>query len=44
MKIVILSNSTWNIYNFRKDLLKSFLEKGNEIYVIAPDNNNLKQK
>lgn len=44
MKIVILSNSTWNIYNFRKDLLKFFLEKGDEIYVIAPDNYNLKQK
>ena len=44
MKIIILSNSTWNIYNFRKDIIDFYLKKNNEIYVIAPNNFDLQKK
>ena len=39
MKIVIISNSTWNIYNFRSELIKHFIEKKYTIYVYAPIDN-----
>lgn len=29
-------NTSWNIYNFRKGLVQSFLDKGIEVYTIAP--------
>ncbi len=44
MKVLFLTNSTWNIYNFRYELVKNFLEKGNEVYIIAPDDINIKSK
>lgn len=44
MKILFLSNSTWNIYNFRYDLIMSFINNGDEVSVIAPDDINLKSK
>ena len=35
-KIAFVANSTWNIYNFRLNLIKAFLKKGFEVIVIAP--------
>ncbi len=36
MKIAIVLNTSWNIYNFRKGLIQSFLDKDNEVFTIAP--------
>jgi glycosyltransferase involved in cell wall biosynthesis len=36
MKIAIVLNTSWNIYNFRKGLIKNFLEQGHEVVAIAP--------
>ncbi|MDH5609969.1 MAG: glycosyltransferase family 1 protein, partial [Cyclobacteriaceae bacterium] len=36
MKIAIATNKSWNIYNFRKGLVQSFLEAGHEVVAIAP--------
>ncbi len=35
-KIVLLLNSTWNAFNFRKGLIEAFLAAGDEVVVIAP--------
>ena len=35
-KIAIVANSTWNIYNFRQNVIELFIEKGYEIFVLAP--------
>ena len=34
MKIVIFSNSSWNLFNFRKSLI-DFLKKKNEVYLVC---------
>ena len=44
MKILFLSNSTWNIYNFRRDLIDHLNKDNNEIHIFAPDDYNLKEK
>lgn len=36
MKIAIVLNTSWNIYNFRKGLIHGLLDKGNEVITIAP--------
>jgi len=36
MKILITANSTWNIYNFRMNLIKDFINLGYEICVVSP--------
>ena len=36
LKIAIVLNTTWNIYNFRLGLIKKLLEQGHEVYAIAP--------
>ena len=36
MKIAIVLNTSWNIYNFRMGLVKSLLEHGYEVTAIAP--------
>jgi len=36
MKIAVVLNTSWNIYNFRKGLILSLLDKGNEVITIAP--------
>ena len=36
MKILIIVNTSWNIYNFRKDLLISLINIGHEVIAIAP--------
>jgi glycosyltransferase involved in cell wall biosynthesis len=35
-KIIIVANTTWNIYNFRLSLLQSLEKRGYQIVVIAP--------
>ncbi|MCS7019116.1 MAG: glycosyltransferase family 4 protein [Cytophagales bacterium] len=37
MKICIVVNSSWNIYNFRSGLIKSLKKGGHEIVTIAPN-------
>lgn len=36
MKIAIIINTSWNIYNFRRGLLKHFLKRGDQVVAIAP--------
>ena len=36
MKIAIVLNTSWNIYNFRIGLVKALLEEGHEVIAIAP--------
>ena len=36
MKVALVANSCWNIYNFRKGLVHHFLKKGDEVLVLAP--------
>ncbi len=36
MKIAIVANSTWNIYNFRLNILRALENQGAELVVIAP--------
>jgi glycosyltransferase involved in cell wall biosynthesis len=35
-RIAIVSNTTWNIYNFRLNVLQKFIDEGYELFVIAP--------
>lgn len=44
MKIILLSNNTWSIYNFRKEIISYFITKGYKVYVYAPDDFNLNSK
>ena len=39
MKIGISINTSWNVYNFRKDLIIDLLKKGNTVYILAPKDN-----
>lgn len=36
MKIAIVLNTSWNIYNFRLNLIRKFLAEGHEVHTIAP--------
>ncbi len=36
MKIAVVLNTSWNIYNFRRGLVASLIDKGNEVIAIAP--------
>lgn len=36
MKVAIVLNTSWNIYNFRLNLVNRLIEKGYEVYAIAP--------
>jgi len=36
MKLAIVLNTSWNIYNFRMNFVKTLLDKGYEIHTIAP--------
>lgn len=36
MKVAIVLNTSWNIYNFRLGLVKKLISEGNSIYAIAP--------
>src|SRR5687767_8320532 len=35
-RIVIVANTTWNIYNFRLNIIRKLLVEGHEVIVIAP--------
>lgn len=35
-RILIVANTTWNIYNFRLNILRKLLEEGHEVIVMAP--------
>lgn len=37
MRVAIVLNTSWNIYNFRKGLAVSLLEEGHEVIAIAPE-------
>ncbi|MBP9837609.1 MAG: glycosyltransferase family 4 protein [Proteobacteria bacterium] len=37
MKIVLSANSSWYIFNFRSNLIRSLKDLGHEIHVIAPE-------
>lgn len=36
VKIAIVANTSWNLYNFRLNLIQGFLQKGIEVVCIAP--------
>jgi glycosyltransferase involved in cell wall biosynthesis len=36
MKIAVVLNTSWNIYNFRLNFIKSLLAEGHEVHTIAP--------
>jgi glycosyltransferase involved in cell wall biosynthesis len=36
MRIAIVLNTSWNIYNFRLNFIKSLLDEGHEVHTIAP--------
>ena len=36
MKILFVSNTSWYLYNFRKNLIRTLQEKGHKISAIAP--------
>lgn len=36
MKIALVANSTWNIHNFRLNIIDKLLSEGHEVIVIAP--------
>lgn len=35
-RILIVANTTWNIYNFRLNIIRKLIAEGNEIVVMAP--------
>lgn len=36
MRIAIVLNTSWNIYNFRMNFIKALLQQGHEVHTIAP--------
>ena len=36
MKIALVANSTWNIYNFRLNVIDRLIAEGHDVVVIAP--------
>ncbi|GAB4395319.1 MAG: glycosyltransferase family 4 protein [Microscillaceae bacterium] len=39
MRVAIVLNTSWNIYNFRQGLVKSILAEGHQVIAIAPRDN-----
>lgn len=37
MKIILSSNSAWNLWNFRSNLIKKILNNNNEVVLVAPE-------
>ena len=35
-KIIIVANTTWNIYNFRQNIIRKLIYEGHEVIVMAP--------
>ena len=44
MRIALVANSTWNIYNFRLNVIDKLLSEGHEVVVIAPVDEYLEYK
>ena len=44
MKIALVANSTWNIYNFRLNVIDKLLDEGHDVVVIAPIDEYLEYK
>ena len=44
MKIALVANSTWNIYNFRQNVIEKLLAEGHQVVVIAPVDEYLEYK
>ena len=36
LKVVLCANSSWYIYNFRKNTIKAFKKEGHQVFVVAP--------
>ena len=36
MKIAVVVNTSWNIYNFRKNFIDQLIQQGHEVHTIAP--------
>ena len=36
MKVAIVLNTSWNIYNFRMNFVKALMHQGHEVHTIAP--------
>ncbi len=43
MKIVFFSNSSWSIYNFRRNLIKKLIQKGFNVYILSPKDTSTKK-
>jgi len=43
MKILLISNTSWSVYNFRLELMKALKEKGAEVKFCAPKDNYTKK-
>lgn len=41
MKIVISINTTWNILNFRSNLIRSLILEGHEVLAVSPPDENV---
>ena len=37
MRIAIVLNTSWNIFNFRMNFIKNLLQQGYEVHTIAPE-------
>jgi glycosyltransferase involved in cell wall biosynthesis len=35
-RIAIVANTTWNIFNFRQNIIKKLIDQGHEVFVLAP--------
>ena len=40
--VVICANSSWYIYNFRRNTIKAFVKDGHQVFVIAPSDDSSK--
>ncbi len=36
-KVALVSNSAWNLFNFRRPVIEALLERGNDVITIAPE-------
>jgi glycosyltransferase involved in cell wall biosynthesis len=39
MRIAIVLNTSWNIYNFRMNFVRTLLAEGHEVHTVAPEDN-----
>ncbi len=36
-KVILTSNTSWSVWNFRRGLIKALIDKGFDVYVVAPE-------